>query len=157
MNKPRIFRFRLTTLILVLVLTTLLAQYFYMKSDSEKMKPEDPSASAAVQPDSKKRSGRMVNGPVKASKSKRASVNGKTVRVIESMDVAPSDSEVEQFAEAADLDPMQVAEMKASYFCDLAISLRERCEKIPRNPEQMEFCLRSMGYYTNSRHCGYQP
>ncbi|WAK01112.1 hypothetical protein [Methylobacter sp. YRD-M1] len=47
--------------------------------------------------------------------------------------------------------------LKEAYFCDLARSLRERCERIPRSAESLEFCLKATGYYTNSRHCGYRP
>ena len=47
--------------------------------------------------------------------------------------------------------------MRSAYFCDLALTQRERCEKIPRDPQSIEFCLKATGYYSNSRHCGYQP
>lgn len=47
--------------------------------------------------------------------------------------------------------------LKETYFCNEAFSLRERCERIPRSPENLEFCLKATGYYTSSRHCGYRP
>lgn len=47
--------------------------------------------------------------------------------------------------------------LKEAYFCDLARSLRERCERIPRSAESLEFCLKATSYYTNSRYCGHRP
>ena len=47
--------------------------------------------------------------------------------------------------------------MKSAYFCELALSLRNRCEQIPRDPDSLEFFLKATGYYSNSRHCGYWP
>jgi hypothetical protein len=47
--------------------------------------------------------------------------------------------------------------LKETYFCNEARSLRERCERIPRSSENLEFCLKATGYYTSSRHCGYRP
>lgn len=47
--------------------------------------------------------------------------------------------------------------LKETYFCDLALTLRERCERLPRDAESLEFCLKAIGYYTNSRYCGYRP
>ncbi len=47
--------------------------------------------------------------------------------------------------------------MKEDYFCDLALTARGNCELQLRSEEGMEICLKMGGYFTNSRHCGYQP
>lgn len=47
--------------------------------------------------------------------------------------------------------------LKQAYYCNRALLLRERCERIPRDEKSLEFCLKATGYYMNTRYCGYQP
>ncbi len=55
------------------------------------------------------------------------------------------------------VDDYQYQTMKEDYFCDLAKTAWENCELQLRNEADFEVCLKMGGYYTNSRHCGYQP
>ncbi len=60
-------------------------------------------------------------------------------------------------AKVLGIDEEQYQVMKEDYFCDLAATARENCELQQRSEEAMEICLKMGSYYTNSRHCGYQP
>gem|GEM_PF-1626163 len=55
------------------------------------------------------------------------------------------------------IDDNQYQAMKEDYFCDLAKTAWENCELQQTSDENLELCLKMGGYYTNSRHCGYQP
>ncbi len=55
------------------------------------------------------------------------------------------------------LDAEQRQVLKENYFCDLAYNARQTCESHPRSEKSMEICLKLSAYFTNSRHCGYQP
>jgi hypothetical protein len=60
-------------------------------------------------------------------------------------------------AKVLGIDEDQYQVMKEDYFCDLAMTARENCELQERSEESMEICLKMGGYFTNSRHCGFQP
>ncbi len=62
----------------------------------------------------------------------------------------------------ADVDPEPRAQASTGggpedYFCALAQSVQENCRALPRDETAYEDCLSFGGYYTHSRHCGYQP
>ncbi len=44
-----------------------------------------------------------------------------------------------------------------NYYCQLAAEIKENCALGGDDPDRYEFCLAFVGYYTNSRHCGYRP
>ncbi len=55
------------------------------------------------------------------------------------------------------LDTPERLKKKKGYFCALAETTRKNCEKMQRDMEGLEACLKLGGYYTNARHCGYRP
>jgi hypothetical protein len=60
-------------------------------------------------------------------------------------------------AQAIGLNEEDHKVLKEDFFCELALTARENCELQPRDELAMELCLKMSSYYTNSRHCGYQP
>jgi len=63
----------------------------------------------------------------------------------------------DQTAKVLGIDKDHYQVMKEDYFCDLAATARENCELQQRSEESMEICLKTSGYFTNSRQCGYLP
>jgi len=63
----------------------------------------------------------------------------------------------DQTAKVLGIDKDHYQVMKEDYFCDLAATARENCELQQRSDESMEICLKTSGYFTNSRQCGYLP
>lgn len=135
---------------LAVIAVALILQWFNLHLAQAPIESVDPKplSSAAEQAEA---------GQMASTKTTQTKHSAPRHRAREQVTEQAQGSAIEQFAQAADLAPAQVVDMQAAYFCDLAVQVRTRCESIPRTQEQMEFCLKSMGYYTNSRHCGYQP
>ncbi len=68
-----------------------------------------------------------------------------------------NEKEVDVIAQAIGINKEDHQVLKEDFFCDLALTARENCELQPRDELAMELCLKMSSYYTNSRHCGYQP
>lgn len=102
-----------------------------------------------------KSSNKEIKNALKENKNTGTAVNNK-IQSTAKFDNSP-ESKVNATARVLRIDEDHYQVMKEDYFCDLAITARENCELQLRSEESMEICLKMGGYFTNSRHCGYQP
>lgn len=155
MSEYSIDKSRTTYIVLAVALIILLGRWILSAALVEPTGSKSPSEKIQSSLDRAK-TGEIRDGGF--HKTHAASIKDGAIPMQSGEDVqAQQNAELAQFAEAAGIDVSEAIEMKSAYFCDLAVKTRERCEKIPRNSDQMEFCLKAGGYYTNSRYCGSRP
>lgn len=108
-----------------------------------------PQPEPAPQPHPQSEPVKRQSAPVKLQPARAADVKAPIKNPVQQQ---PATFENQPFIEDSG-DPA----LKQAYYCNRALLLRERCERIPRDEKSLEFCLKATGYYMNTRYCGYQP
>ncbi len=121
--------------------------YFYFVKD--KLPHQILSSSGSVQLQAK--------APENGLKNNKTKIVSETLKLKSSEKLDATNNTRNATARVLKIDDDQYQIMKEDYFCDLALTARENCELQTRSEEGMEICLKMGGYFTNSRHCGYQP